>query len=93
MATTTASPSTTVDHLTHIRSPADHHEVIAEADSGTPTVIYLRNDVIPACKAFDPKYEAIAHRYTETGVHFCVMDYNHETSPMFKFGPNQVGTK
>ena len=78
--------------ITYITSPEEHDEVVAKADSGTPTVIYLRNDVTPACKAFTRKYEALVEKYAHTSIRFCIMEFNNATSMMFKFAPTQVGT-
>ncbi|KAK4554880.1 hypothetical protein LTR86_008028 [Recurvomyces mirabilis] len=77
-------------NLTYIHSPEEHDQVVAKADAGTPTVIFLRNDVTPACKAFTPKYEAIVEKYAHSGIQFCIMEFTNATSMMFKFAPNQL---
>lgn len=61
----------------------------------TPTVIYVSNDALPACREFTPKYEALAEKYSnrdgqETSVRFTQSELSSETSALFKFSPNQL---
>ena len=67
---------TSTTDLVYINSPTEHDDIITKADSGTPTVIYLRNDITPACKAFTPKYEAIVEKYAQSGIRFCIMEFS-----------------
>ena len=78
---------------TYISNKEEHDKVVAESAT-TPTIIYLSNYVLPICKDFTPKYEALAKRYrserSETSIRFTQMETTPETSPMFKFAPNQL---
>jgi thioredoxin-like negative regulator of GroEL len=76
-------------NITTIASREEHDAVVAASET-TPTVIYLCNDVTPACKAFTPKYEALAKNYAQSGITFALMEFNSCTSMMFKFAPNQL---
>jgi thioredoxin-like negative regulator of GroEL len=78
------------EYITHILNPTEHDQAVAQADAGTPTIIYVCNSVTPACKAFTPKFHHLASIHNAQGVEFCQMDYNHETSMLFKFAPNQL---
>ena len=64
------------------------HDAAVTAAEETPTVIYLCNSPLPACKTFTPKYSELATKYQD--VQFCIMELTSETSPMFKFAPNQL---
>ena len=79
---------------TQIPNRQVHDTIVAESES-KPTVIYVSNSVLPACKAFTPKYESIAdkHNNGNTGkqaIKFCQLEITSETSAMFKFSPNQL---
>jgi thioredoxin-like negative regulator of GroEL len=76
-------------NITSITTREEHDAVVAASDT-TPTVIYLCNDVTPACKAFTPKYEVLAAKYAYTDITFAIMEFNNRTSMMFKFAPNQL---
>ena len=87
--------------ITQIPNKQVHDTMVAESE-GTPTVIYVSNSSLPACKAFTPKYEALADEHdrnvsseyadipAERSIRFCQLDFSNETSMMFKFSPNQL---
>ncbi|KAK4948281.1 hypothetical protein LTR10_012815 [Elasticomyces elasticus] len=75
--------------ITHISTPAEHDVVVSEAES-QPTIICLVNSVTPVCKAFIKRFEETAARQTASGVRFCLMEFNNQTSMMFKFAINQL---
>ncbi|KAK4929852.1 hypothetical protein LTR49_003479 [Elasticomyces elasticus] len=75
--------------ITQITNPAEHDVVVSEAES-QPTIICLANSVTPVCKAFTKRFEETAARQTASGVRFCLMEFNNETSMMFKFAINQL---
>ncbi|KAK4543509.1 hypothetical protein LTR36_005403 [Oleoguttula mirabilis] len=89
------------NHITHLTTKTEHDAAVSAATQ-TPTVIYLSNSPLPACKAFTPRYEALAAKYNDdaeaarsgngndNGINFCMMELSSETSPMFKFAPNQL---
>ena len=64
------------------------HDAAVTAAEETPTVIYLCNSPLPDCKTFTPKFESLAAKYQD--VQFCILELTSETSPMFKFAPNQL---
>lgn len=78
-------------NITYLNNKPEHDAAVSAADK-TPTVIYLSNSPLPVCKAFTPKYEDLAAKYAERNVdiNFCLMELSSETSPMFKFAPNQL---
>lgn len=81
-------------HISYLTTKAEHDAAVSAAIK-TPTVIYLCNSPLPVCKAFTPKYEDLAAKHataaeTESSINFCVMELSSETSPMFKFAPNQL---
>ena len=85
--------------ITYIPNKSIHDTIVAESAT-TPTVIYLCNSVLPFCKTFTPKYEALAQKWSSgekdssgsevSNVRFTQMENTPETSPMFKFAPNQL---
>ena len=84
--------TSTSSSITHIPNKFVHDKIIAESAT-TPTVLYLSNSVLPFCKAFTPKYEALAEKHKSndaSSVRFTQMENTPETSPMFKFAPNQL---
>ena len=74
-------------NLIHLTNRREHDAAVTAAET-TPTVIYLSNSPLPACKTFTPKYSELASKYKT--VQFCIMELSSETSPMFKFAPNQL---
>ena len=85
--------------IIHIPNKATHDEIVNKAHSdsknSTPTIIYVSNSALPICRAFTPKYEDLAEKYSKAGglesnVKFCQLDFSSETSAMFKFSPNQL---
>lgn len=69
------------------------HDAILAASTTQPTILYLSSSVLPACKAFTPQYEALAAKEDTSGSHsikFCQMEYDSNTSPMFKFAQAQL---
>lgn len=66
-----------------------HDQVVAQS-KGIPTVIYVSNSVLPACKAFQPKYEELARKWSSKGIKFAQLEFTSATSMMFKFAPNQL---
>lgn len=67
----------------------DSHDVIARAgENGTPTVIYVSFSPLPVCRAFTPKFEALAAKpeYAEAGIVFAQMELDKETTYILKFG-------
>ncbi|KAL2062970.1 hypothetical protein VTL71DRAFT_6042 [Oculimacula yallundae] len=67
-----------------------HSEFSSTAEStGNPTVLYVSNCHLPACKTFTPKYTQLADRYVEQ-ITFAQMELTAETSMLFKFAPNQL---
>ena len=81
--------------ITKIPNREVHDTVVAESVA-TPTIIYVSNSSLPACKAFTPKYEVLADKYEreanrkEPTIRFCQLEFTNETSMMFKFAPNQL---
>ncbi|KAK5121830.1 hypothetical protein LTR85_004705 [Meristemomyces frigidus] len=90
--------------ITYLTTKAEHDAAVSVAVH-TPTVIYLCNSPLPVCKAFTPKYETLAAKYAaedaaaepamasggrSKSIKFCMMELSSETSPMFKFAPNQL---
>lgn len=80
-----------IQHLTtansHLTFAKDHES------TGKPSVLYVSNSSLPACKTFNPQYEALATRYSsEYGnlITFAQMEFSAETSMLFKFAPNQL---
>lgn len=73
--------------ITLIPSKSVHDNIVAESNQ-IPTVIYVSNSSMPICKAFTPRYEALAQGYSS--VRFCQMEFATETAAMFKFSPNQL---
>lgn len=56
------------------------------ARDGMFIIIYVSSSPIPACKAFTPKFEALAQRPEYSHVDFCQMEFDIETTPLLKFG-------
>lgn len=75
--------------VTLITNPAEHDAVVAKSED-KPTVLSLCNSVTPTCKTFAHQFEEIATRYGDSGISFCQMEFNNETSMMFKFAINQL---
>lgn len=80
--------------ITQITDKSSLQKVGAEAES-TPTVIYVSNGALPACREFTPEYEALAEKYSKqdgqgTSVRFTQSELSSETSALFKFSPNQL---
>lgn len=73
-----------------INDRAEHDAAVTKADDGTPTVLFVCNSSTPPCKAFVPKYAEMAAKYADRGVKFYRMEFNSETSYLFKFSPNQL---
>jgi thioredoxin-like negative regulator of GroEL len=66
------------------------HDRVVEESKKTPTVIYVSNSSLPTCRAYTPQYEELAKRRQDTGVRFAQMEFNTNTSMLFKFSPNQL---
>ncbi|KAG4434918.1 hypothetical protein IFR05_009587, partial [Cadophora sp. M221] len=81
----------TIQHLT---TPTSHSHFTKTAEStGIPSVLYVSNSSLPACKIFTPEYEKLAVRFTSKygdKITFTQMDFTSETSMLFKFAPNQL---
>ncbi|EME48639.1 hypothetical protein DOTSEDRAFT_49073 [Dothistroma septosporum NZE10] len=75
--------------VVQIHNKQEHDEVVAHSKD-IPTVIYVSNSSLPACKTFSPKYEDLAQRWSHSGIQFCQLEFTSETSMMFKFSPNQL---
>ena len=73
--------------LIHLTNKREHDTAVAAAEM-QPTVIYLCNSPLPACKTFTPRYIELAAKYQN--IQFCIMELTSETSFMFKFAPNQL---
>lgn len=71
-------------HLSILTNPREYDLAVSSADRGAPTVIYVCNDVTPGCRAFTSRFEALAREWQPKGVQFCLLDFNNETSMMFK---------
>lgn len=78
--------------MTYITSPSSHATFTSHAEStGQPTVLYVCNPHLPACKTFTPLYTILAERYqAKHDIGFAQMDLSSETSMLFKFAPNQL---
>jgi thiol-disulfide isomerase/thioredoxin len=78
--------------IIQITSATSYSTFTKEAESqGKPTVTYVSSSVLPACKAFTPKYEDLAFQYTvKYDITFGQIDYTSDTSMLFKFSPNQL---
>ncbi|EMD00544.1 hypothetical protein BAUCODRAFT_144199 [Baudoinia panamericana UAMH 10762] len=76
--------------ITKITNKAEHDAVVAEAERTTPTVIAVINSATPRCKAFLPAFEGVAADHGHRRLKFATMDFNNDTSYMFKFAPNQL---
>lgn len=76
--------------ITHLSDVRAHDAAIERAHSGTPTVLYVSFSPTPACKMFTPQYEKLAADGANEGVVFYQMEYEKETSPMMKFGPQHM---
>ncbi|KAI5369785.1 Putative Thioredoxin domain-containing protein [Septoria linicola] len=68
---------------------AKHDEIVANSKN-IPTVLHVSNSSLPACRAFSPKYEELAKAHASDNIAFAEMDFNAETSYLFKFSPNQI---
>jgi thiol-disulfide isomerase/thioredoxin len=86
-------------NITQIISYDTHDALLSRAEmTGKPTVIYVSNSPLPACKKFTPQYESFAtkaasnenERREEAGIEFAQMELSSETSNLFKFAPNQL---
>ncbi|EGP87685.1 uncharacterized protein MYCGRDRAFT_93083 [Zymoseptoria tritici IPO323] len=76
-------------HIVQITNRAEHDQVV-DTSKQTPTVIYVSNSSHPACREHNPKYEELVKRKQDTGVRFAQMEFNTDTSMLFKFAPNQL---
>jgi len=78
--------------IIQITSAASYSTFTNSAEStGKPTVTYVFNSVLPACKVFTPKYENLAsHCSSKYDIIFGQIDYTSDTSMLFKFSPNQL---
>lgn len=78
--------------IIQITNAASHSSFNEKAQSqGKPSIIYVSNSVLPACKTFTPKYESLASRYSaEYDITFAQIEYAPDTSMLFKFAPNQL---
>ncbi|SMR53717.1 unnamed protein product [Zymoseptoria tritici ST99CH_1A5] len=76
-------------HIVQITDRAEHDQVV-EASKQTPTVIYVSNSSLPVCREHSPKYEELAKGKLGSGVRFAQMEFNTDTSMLFKFAPNQL---
>ncbi|KAH7323708.1 hypothetical protein BKA65DRAFT_511309 [Rhexocercosporidium sp. MPI-PUGE-AT-0058] len=80
--------------IQHITNKASHSHFTSTAESiGLPSVLYVYNSSLPACKIFTPEYEKLAARYTsenEGKITFAQIGFTSETSMLFKFSPNQL---
>lgn len=72
-----------------INDRAMHDEVVAQSKE-QPTVINVSNSSLPICREFTADYTGLAERWQSKGMRFCQLDFNHETSMLFKFSPNQL---
>ncbi|KAK4507373.1 hypothetical protein PRZ48_001108 [Zasmidium cellare] len=72
-----------------IKDRATHDEVISQSKEH-PTVINVSNSSLPICKKFTPEYASLAERWQSGGIKFFELDFNNETSMLFKFSPNQL---
>ncbi|KAK3070518.1 hypothetical protein LTR53_010312 [Teratosphaeriaceae sp. CCFEE 6253] len=75
--------------ITHITNRDEHDVAVAQSET-TPTVIYLSNSATPVCKAFTKGFERTAESHASSGIQFCQLEFNNETSMLFKFAPNQL---
>ena len=81
--------------VTQIADKDTHDTIVAESWASTPTVVYVSNSALPACKELTPKYEALAEEYSKRDgpqqtVKFTQLELSPETSYFFKFSPNQL---
>lgn len=75
--------------ITQITDRESNDKIVAAAEASIqPTVFYVSNSALAACRTFTPKYEALAARYP--AVAFTQMDFMTSTSMLFKFAPNQL---
>lgn len=75
-----------------INDRSTHDEVVSQSKE-QPTVINVSNSSLPICKKFTPEYSSLAEKWQPKGpkgIRFCQLDFNHETSMLFKFSPNQL---
>ena len=78
-----------VSRITQITTKDEHDELVGQS-KGIPTVIYVSNSVLPACKNFTPKYERLAEQWAPMGIRFCQLEFTEKTSMIFKFAANQL---
>jgi thiol-disulfide isomerase/thioredoxin len=78
--------------IIQITDAASYSTFTKEAEwQGKPTVTYVSNSVLPACKTFTPKYENLVSHYgSKYDITFGQIDYTSDTSMLFKFSPNQL---
>lgn len=72
-----------------ITDRTSHDEVVSQSKK-QPTVINVSNSSLPICKKFASEYITLAETWHPKGIRFCQLDFNHETSMLFKFSPNQL---
>ncbi|CAK3982308.1 Benzoate 4-monooxygenase [Lecanosticta acicola] len=75
--------------IIQILDKPEHDGIVAQSKD-MPTVIYVSNSVLPACKAFGPKFHALVEQWSPRGIRFCQLEFTDKTSMMFKFAPNQL---
>ena len=65
-------------------SHSEYDAAIKRAEQGTPTVIYIKAESSPVCRATSPKVDKMADDYPSVAFH--KMELDASTSSMMKFG-------
>ncbi|KXL41867.1 hypothetical protein M433DRAFT_374188 [Acidomyces richmondensis BFW] len=71
-------------HLSIPTNSREHDLAASSADKSKPTLIYVCNDVTPGCRNFTPRFETLAREWQPKDIQFCLLEFNDETSRMFK---------
>lgn len=71
-----------------LKDQSTHDAAVAKAESGTPTIIYVSFEPSPICRAFTSHFAGLAGKHQD--ITFCQIEYDKETSPMLKFGPQHT---
>ena len=69
---------TMASRVVQINDKAEHDQIVTQSKD-IPTVIYVSNSSLPACKTFTPQYEDLAQRWHETNIKFCQLEFTSET--------------
>lgn len=76
-------------NIIQINDKATHDEIVS-LSKDRPTVIHVSNSSLPLCQKFTPEYSSLADRWQHEGINFAVLEFNNQTSMLFKFSPNQL---